>query len=245
MGAWPAPVNPLIIEAAQHQELEQMIKRPTTPQREVRRARIVLLRAEGKSQEPVAAQIGVNRPVVAKGEKRFREAGLAGWAKRDVRAGSRVWMWRFAFRSSLRSRNPRPGAPAGPSRPWCCVATRKASARRLSAPSRACLGYRAHQNRHPRLHPPRHGHAIRRPRLSGRQNHATHRLSAYPPRMARFPQAHRCVGTRRLGPASDHRQLRHPQARQSEELDKVAQAAPCQSPWRRAHRTALQHPLPG
>ncbi|MCC5023269.1 MAG: hypothetical protein J6386_10985 [Candidatus Synoicihabitans palmerolidicus] len=26
------PVNPLIIDAAQHQELEQMIKRPTTPQ---------------------------------------------------------------------------------------------------------------------------------------------------------------------------------------------------------------------
>ncbi|MCC5024827.1 MAG: hypothetical protein J6386_19445 [Candidatus Synoicihabitans palmerolidicus] len=46
------PVNPLIIDAAQHQELEQMIKRPTTPQREVKRARIVLLRAEGKSQEP-------------------------------------------------------------------------------------------------------------------------------------------------------------------------------------------------
>ncbi|MCC5022324.1 MAG: IS630 family transposase [Candidatus Synoicihabitans palmerolidicus] len=75
------PVNPLIIDAAQHQELEQMIKRPTTPQREVRRARIVLLRAEGKSQETVAAQIGVNRPVVAKWEKRFREAGLVGWAE--------------------------------------------------------------------------------------------------------------------------------------------------------------------
>ncbi|MCC5024093.1 MAG: helix-turn-helix domain-containing protein [Candidatus Synoicihabitans palmerolidicus] len=46
-----------------------MSKRPTTPQREVRRARIVLLRAERKSQETVAAQIGVNRPVVAKWEK--------------------------------------------------------------------------------------------------------------------------------------------------------------------------------
>ncbi|MCC5023825.1 MAG: helix-turn-helix domain-containing protein [Candidatus Synoicihabitans palmerolidicus] len=224
------PINPLIIDAAQHQELEQMIKRPTTPQRKVRRARIVLLRAEGKSQEPVAAQIGVNRPVVAKWEKRFREAGLTGWA--EARRSGRKPSVDVAIRAQIVTEVTQP--PAGrtrwSSRAMCCVATRKASARRLSAPSRTCLGYRAHQNHHPRLHPPRHGHAIRRPRLSGRQNHATHRLSAYPPRMARFPQAHRCAGTRRLGPASDHRQLRHPQARQSEELDKVAPSAPCQSP---------------
>lgn len=77
----PRPISPLAVDARQHQELEKMIKRPTTPQREVRRARIVLLRAAGNSQEAVATQIGVNRPVVAKWEKRFRESGLAGLAE--------------------------------------------------------------------------------------------------------------------------------------------------------------------
>ncbi|MCC5025055.1 MAG: IS630 family transposase [Candidatus Synoicihabitans palmerolidicus] len=115
------PVNPLIIHAAQHQELEQMIKRPTAPQREVRRARIVLLRAEGKSQEPVAAQIGVNRPVVAKWEKRFREAGLAGWA--EARRSGRKPSVDVAIRAQIVTEVTQP--PAGRTR-WSSRAMAKA-----------------------------------------------------------------------------------------------------------------------
>jgi transposase len=44
----------------------------------VRRARIVLLRCEGKSQEETAREVGVNRPVVGLWEGRFRSQGLAG-----------------------------------------------------------------------------------------------------------------------------------------------------------------------
>ena len=48
-----------------------------TAQRTVYRARIVLLCVSGVSQELTAEQLGVNRPVVALWERRFRRDGLA------------------------------------------------------------------------------------------------------------------------------------------------------------------------
>jgi len=58
-----------------------MIDRATATQREVRRARIILKRAEGLSQQETAEVVGVNRPVVVQWEKRFREAGIGGLAE--------------------------------------------------------------------------------------------------------------------------------------------------------------------
>ena len=58
-----------------------MIKRPKAPQREVRRARILLARAEGLSQQQTAHRVGVNRPVVAKWEARFLQHGIPGLAE--------------------------------------------------------------------------------------------------------------------------------------------------------------------
>jgi transposase len=55
-----------------------MVRAPTSTQREVRRAHIVLLRAEGNTQEVTAQEVGVNRPVVALWERRFRRQGMAG-----------------------------------------------------------------------------------------------------------------------------------------------------------------------
>ena len=49
----------------------------TSTVREVRRARIILLRTEGKAQAEVAEAVQVNRPVVAVWERRFRQQGLA------------------------------------------------------------------------------------------------------------------------------------------------------------------------
>lgn len=74
----PRPVRPLVVTSEQHEELRRLISRPTAPQGEVRRARIVLARAEGLSQEETARQLGVNRPVVALWERRFLKSGLAG-----------------------------------------------------------------------------------------------------------------------------------------------------------------------
>jgi transposase len=72
------PIQTLEVSKDQRNQLERIIAAPTTPQRLVRRARIVLLRADGHSQVATAATIGVNRPVVIHWERRFASLGLAG-----------------------------------------------------------------------------------------------------------------------------------------------------------------------
>ncbi len=75
------PIRVLPITAQQRGELQRLVKQPTAEQRMVRRARIILDRVDGLSQEETARRAGVNRPVVVLWEKRFRQAGLAGLAE--------------------------------------------------------------------------------------------------------------------------------------------------------------------
>lgn len=70
--------HPLEVADEQLTELRKIVRRPTATQREIRRARIILERATGASQQEVARRVGVQRLVVAHWEKRFREDGLAG-----------------------------------------------------------------------------------------------------------------------------------------------------------------------
>lgn len=72
------PIRILAASPEQQVALCGMISRPTTPQREARRARIVFHRINGLSQEQSAQAEGVNRPVVVKWEKRFRDHGIEG-----------------------------------------------------------------------------------------------------------------------------------------------------------------------
>lgn len=74
----PRSVRPLVVSVEQQAELRRVLNRSTSTQREVRRARIILERASGLSQEQTAERVGVNRPVVTLWEKRFRMNGLAG-----------------------------------------------------------------------------------------------------------------------------------------------------------------------
>lgn len=74
----PRPIRILTLDPTQRRDLETVIKKPMTSQRMARRARIVLCRADGLSQDQTAKLVGVNRPVVSKWEKRYGEAGLAG-----------------------------------------------------------------------------------------------------------------------------------------------------------------------
>ncbi|MGH8848953.1 MAG: IS630 family transposase [Polaromonas sp.] len=80
----------LELSEQQRRELSRLVRAPSSTQREVRRARIVLLRAGGKTQEATAQEVGVNRPVVAVWERRFRRNGMAGLidAKGRGRKGS-------------------------------------------------------------------------------------------------------------------------------------------------------------
>jgi transposase len=75
------PIRILQLDSTQRGELETLIQRPKTPQREARRARMILARADGLSQGQTAHLIKVNRPVVAKWQKRFAEGGIAALAE--------------------------------------------------------------------------------------------------------------------------------------------------------------------
>lgn len=82
------PINLLPVSDAQRKELRRVVNRPKSTQREVQRCRIILLRSEGLSQDEVARQVGVNRPVIVHWEKRFRRGGLEG-LKEAPRSGRR------------------------------------------------------------------------------------------------------------------------------------------------------------
>lgn len=72
------PVEPLETSEDQRLELQRLINAPTTPQRLVRRARIVLSRAAGKSQTAAAKECATSRPAVIRWERRFANLGIAG-----------------------------------------------------------------------------------------------------------------------------------------------------------------------
>ena len=74
------PVRGLDMDSDQRNELESLVRAPTTPQRSALRARIVLACADGLSQEEAARQVGVRRRIVTKWCGRFRRLGLAGLA---------------------------------------------------------------------------------------------------------------------------------------------------------------------
>lgn len=84
------PVTSLRLTESQSRELSALAGKPTAPLRLARRARILLLRADGLSQQAVAALVGVRRTVVTHWEKRFKEAGFEGLqeAKRPGRPSS-------------------------------------------------------------------------------------------------------------------------------------------------------------
>src|SRR5919198_967985 len=67
--------------------LESILRSPSAAQRDVLRARIVLLAAEGQRNEQIQQRLGVSKPVVIKGRRGFaadRGGGLA-----DQRGGGR------------------------------------------------------------------------------------------------------------------------------------------------------------
>jgi len=68
--------------------LEALCRAPSTAQRDVRRARIVLLAAEGRSTRSIAVEVGVQPRIVSNWRRRFAEHGLDGLKERP-RAGKK------------------------------------------------------------------------------------------------------------------------------------------------------------
>ena len=72
------PKAPLVLEAAERQQLEGWARRPRTEQRLATRSRIVLRCAQGLDNDEVAAELGVHAKTVGKWRRRFLERRLAG-----------------------------------------------------------------------------------------------------------------------------------------------------------------------
>lgn len=72
----------LALTSEQRQELEARSRRYTLPYRDVVRARIVLMAAEGLDNDEIAARLDTRREIVSKWRKRFFEDGIAGLEER-------------------------------------------------------------------------------------------------------------------------------------------------------------------
>jgi transposase len=66
----------------QRQELEARARRYTLPYRDVVRAKIVLMAADGLDNDEIAARLDTRREIVSKWRKRFFEHGLPGLEER-------------------------------------------------------------------------------------------------------------------------------------------------------------------
>ena len=66
------------VSPADRQRLQRWLKAPTTPQRVVRRSRIVLLAADARREADIAAAIGVTRATVRLWIDRYHQLGAEG-----------------------------------------------------------------------------------------------------------------------------------------------------------------------
>ena len=72
------PILKIQLDSDIHNELLRRVRSGKTSQRDYLRAKIILLRAEGKTQQDVADTLGVSHVIVSKWTKRFVEKGLEG-----------------------------------------------------------------------------------------------------------------------------------------------------------------------
>lgn len=72
----------LDVTADQRHELEGSTRRYTSAYRDVIRAKIVLMAAEGLDNEEIAARLDTNRVIVSKWRQRFFAEGLPGLEER-------------------------------------------------------------------------------------------------------------------------------------------------------------------
>src|ERR671918_1461037 len=72
--------TPIVVSAQERTAPETWVRAPTTEQRLVERARIVLLAADGLASRAIGREVGCARGVVSKWRVRFAQNRLAGLA---------------------------------------------------------------------------------------------------------------------------------------------------------------------
>ena len=78
---------PVTINESQQQTLRQWVRSRSLPARQIERARIVLLAAEGKTDLEIAARLNITNQKAARWRKRFLQFDLAGLVKDAPRPG--------------------------------------------------------------------------------------------------------------------------------------------------------------
>jgi transposase len=74
------PIERLDMDEVQRQELERIVRSPSSSQRSAQRARAILAKARGLSQEHAARETGMGRRIVGKWCRRFERHGIGGLA---------------------------------------------------------------------------------------------------------------------------------------------------------------------
>jgi transposase len=85
--------SPYVIELSEQERevLEAQTRRYTLPYRDVVRAKIVLMAAEGLSNDEIAARLSTRREIVSKWRKRFFTERLGGLEERPRRGRPSVF----------------------------------------------------------------------------------------------------------------------------------------------------------
>jgi Homeodomain-like domain len=68
----------IVLSPEDRQELEAIARKYTSPYRDVLRAKIILMAAQGLSNEVIASRLDTPRQIVSKWRKRFYEKGFPG-----------------------------------------------------------------------------------------------------------------------------------------------------------------------
>ncbi len=89
------PLPALVVSASERRELEPLVKRPSTPQQLVLRAKIILLASAGESQGQIARELGLGEQMSRCWRRRWQELQTS-----ELPVAERV------------ADAPRPGAPA-------------------------------------------------------------------------------------------------------------------------------------
>jgi transposase len=79
--------TPIMLTAQEQQHLQQLARSKRSEVRLAERARIVLLAAEGKQNQEIAALLRIHRDKVSRWRRRYAESGLTGIAKDRPRGG--------------------------------------------------------------------------------------------------------------------------------------------------------------
>ena len=78
---------PVTIDQSQRETLQQWARSRSLPARQIERARVVLLAAEGKTDLEIAASLSISNQKAARWRKRFLQLGFAGLVKDAPRPG--------------------------------------------------------------------------------------------------------------------------------------------------------------